>query len=281
MTMPGGYRIYGFALDELYQALEMQTNSQSMTDVRIGYALALAGYEYHADDELVKSVTGTDDVDDAWDDLRGFLRYLMGWDLSFDDAVYYGMMTEEDLENTNQILADLTQHRFDDYLLDWANDRYSKVEGLEGEGPWFTSFKDAPQNIMWDIMNGTFFSGKQVESNRSVVNAMYYGFYEYFYQASPSRDGERTGAYSIMKEQVQADASKLPEDYDVSLATGNGFADEFASQWAAAGEDATEHELGWWHFIEGNANGNLMQDTFFFTSAQFKLVKPVVEVKVL
>ena len=276
MTMPGGYRIYGFALDELYQALEMQTNSQSMTDVRIGYALALAGYEYHADDDLVKAYSVTDDVDEAWEGFRSDLKLI--------ERYYDGDLTvlsDEDYDRATTVLADLTKNCFDDYLLDWANDRYSKIEGAEGEGPWFTSFKDVPQNIMWDIMNGTFFSGKQVESNRSVVNAMYYGFYEYFYQASPSRDGERTGVYSIMKEQVQADPSELPEGYDASLATGNGFADEFASQWAAAGDDATEHELGWWHFIEGNANGNLMQDTFFFTSAQFKLVKPVVEVKVL
>ena len=277
MTMPGGYRIYGLALDELYQALEMQTNSQSMTDVRIGYALALAGYEYHDDDDLVKAYSVTDDVDEAWEVFRNDLKLIERY---YDGDLEYAL-GEEDYNRAKTVLTDLTKHCFDDYLLDWANDRYSKVEGLEGEGPWFTSFKDVPQNIMWDIMNGTFFSGKQVESNRSVVNAMYYGFYEYFYQASPSRDGERTGVYSIMKEQVQADASKLPEDYDVSLATGNGFADEFASQWAAAGDDATEHELGWWHFIQGNANGNLMQDTFFFTSAQFKLVKPVVEVKVL
>lgn len=277
MTMPGGYRIYGFALDELYQALEMQTNSQSMTDVRIGYALALAGYEYHDDDELVKAYSVKDDVDEAWEVFRNDLKLIERY---YDGGLEYAL-SEEDYNRAKTVLTDLTKHCFDDYLLDWANDRYSKVEGAGGEGPSFTSFKDVPQNIMWDIMNGTFFSGKQVESNRSVVNAMYYGFYEYFYQASPSRDGERTGVYSIMKEQVQADASKLPEDYDVSLATGNGFADEFASQWAAAGEDATEHELGWWHFIQGNANGNLMQDTFFFTSAQFKLVKPVVEVKVL
>lgn len=277
MTMPGGYRIYGFALDELYQALEMQTNSQSMTDVRIGYALALAGYEYHDDDDLVKAYSVTDDVDEAWEGFRSDLKLIERYyDGDLEDA-----LSEEDYNRAKTVLTDLTKHCFDDYLLDWANDRYSKVEGVEGEGPWFTSFKDAPQNIMWDIMNGTFFSGKQVENNRSVVNAMYYGFYEYFYQASPSRDGDKTGVYSIMKEQVQANPSELPEGYDASLATGNGFADEFASQWAAAGDDATEHELGWWHFIEGNANGNLMQDTFFFTSAQFKLVKPVVEVKVL
>ena len=278
MTMPGGWRIYGFALDELYQALEMQTDSQSMTDVRIGYALALAGYKYHADDELLGAYWGNDNVD-AWDDFLSDLVYVRNY---FDCDIDYAFRRyPEVLEAAKTVLTDLTKHCFDDYLLDWANDRYSKVEGAGGEGPSFTNFKDVPQNIMWDIMNGTFFSGRQVESNPSVVNAVYYGFYEYFYQASPSQDGERTGVYTIMKEQVQADASALPEGYDVSLAKGNGFDDEFFGQWSAAGDDATEHELGWWHFIEGNANGNLMQDTFFFTSAQFKLVKPVVEVKVL
>ena len=277
MTMPGGWRIYGFALDELYQALEMATNRKSLTDERVGYALALAGYEYHADDELVKAYSGTDDVDEAWKVFRNDLKLIERY---YDGDLEYALR-EEDYNRAKTVLTDLTKHCFDDYLLDWANDRYSKVEGAGGEGPSFTNFKDMPKNMLWDIMNGTFFSGRQVESNPSVVNAVYYGFYEYYYQASPSQDGERTGVYTIMKEQVQADASDLPEGYDVSLAKGNGFDDEFFGQWSAAGDDATEHELGWWHFIEGNANGNLMQDTFFFTSAQFKLVKPVVEVKVL
>ncbi len=132
MTMPGGYRIYGFALDELYQALEMQTNSQSMTDVRIGYALALAGYEYHDDDDLVKAYSVTDDVDEAWEGFRSDLKLIERYyDGDLEDA-----LSEEDYNRAKTVLTDLTKHCFDDYLLDWANDRYSTlVHQLQGCSP--------------------------------------------------------------------------------------------------------------------------------------------------
>lgn len=288
ICLPGGWRIYNIALDELYGATQLSHKDtpnrdnelNQLGDIRIGYALALAGYEYHPDDDLVMAVTGKDDPGAAWDFLRGFLSYLAKRDITLDDATYYRMMTAEDYENTVKVLKDLTQNRLDDYFLDWMNDRYKKIEGAEGDGPWFTSFKDAPANLLWDIMNGIS-AGSMPESNRSVANAVYYGFYEYFYPVKSSKDGATQGVYTIMKESVEADPADLPEGYDASLATGNGYDDDLLEQWNEAGDDATEHVLGWWHNIAGKANGNVMQDTAFFVCAQFKLVKPVVEVKVL
>lgn len=288
MSLPGGWRIYNIALDELYRATELvhkDTSSPNdelnqLGDLRIGYALALAGYEYHPDDELVKALTEEDDPDAAWESLRGFLSYLAKRNITLDDAAYYGMMTAEDYENTVKVLKDLTQNRLDDYFLDWMNDRYKKIEGAEGDGPWFTSFKDVPANLLWDIMNGIS-NGGMPESNRSVANAIYYAFYECFYPVMSTKGGTPQGVYTIMRESVEADPADLPEGYDASLATGNGYDDDLLEQWNEAGDDATEHVLGWWHNIAGKANGNVMQDTAFFVCAQFKLVKPVVEVKVL
>lgn len=287
MCFPGGWRIYNIALDELYGAVGLSHRDTSdpndeqnqLGDTRIGWALALAGYTYHPDDDLVKGITGMDDVDEAWQDLQTFLGYLSTAGLTLDDAAYYGLLTSDKMEGIQKVLADLTQNRLDDYYLDWMNDRHHNADGAEGEGPWFTTFKDAPENLLWELMNGIS-NGSMPESNRSVANAIYYAFYEYFYPAASRRGGDPEGIYSIMREPVQADPLALPDGYDSSLATGNGYDDELLAQWDEAGESATEHELGWWHHISGHANGNATQDTVFFVCAQFKLVKPVVEVRV-
>lgn len=288
MCVPGGWRIYNNALDELYSAVQLSHRDtpdpdderNQLSDVRIGYALALAGYEYHPDDELVKGYAGEDDPADAWQVLRDDLGLLAQYDMTLDDVAGWLLSTEE-VETLKTVLADLTQNLLDDYYLDWANDRYHAMEQPSGEGPWFTSFKDIPKNYLWDLMNGICATATP-ESNRSVANAIYYGFYEYYYPAASGADGEDAqGLYTIMRESVQADPADLPEGYDASLATGNGYDDELFGQWdGSADESGTTHELGWWHHIDGSANGNGTQDTVFFVSGQFKLVKPVVEVRV-
>ena len=218
----------------------MSVDGPAPTDARVGEALYKLGYG-----AIVDSATGQ----------------AMGPQ----DAYKKEGTDEPDYEK-------ITRELLDDYYLDWYNMYYfNEHPDEDSETPHHASFRELRAEDYVTIFNAA--NGTQVtETNPVIVNARYYAFYEYFFPISGTgEEGTYKGSWTWMDNHTANG--------------GNDFNAVTEGQWGTSevtDEDTgtTTHTIRWYQLINGEGNGNAMQNTVFYTAVQFKLVR-LTDVEVL
>ncbi len=215
---------------------------------------------------LLKKGWGTDDIEEL-------LYYYEPLSFSITDFLAHSLLkcnygTEfVPSEGLNaQVLKSISKDVVDKYLhkyyLDWFSANNS-------EGKTYKSFDELSREqigILYKSINKI----QDEETNPAVASGLYWGFYERLYLISDNVDDngklvDAKGSYSWMKKP----AGFTDED-------GNSFDEVTSSQWKSSRKvvgDAAEYVIHYFTQIDGEFDGNNMQNTKFFIGVQFKLVK--------
>ncbi len=191
------------------------------------------------------------------DDLEYLIkRYHLTWtDLIGDALITHGYGSEFAQQENPDYEAVINKY-LHKYYIDWFSIN-------DPDGKTYTSFDELSREqigILYKSVN----SIQETETNGQVASGLYWGFYEHLFPISGDGSDYR-GSYSWMKKPTGFG----PQD-------GNTFDEVTSSQWNSSKtvlENATKYVIHYYQYIDGEYNGNNMQDTKFFIGVQFKLEK--------